>query len=195
VRTKVRAARKRGLLAQWHGPEALDDFYAVYRDTMRRLGSPVHARRFFAIAAAAVGARLLIVRDTAEEAQGRAVAAAFVVSDERWIGFPFAASLTAARAKHPNLLLYWTLIETACREGYAALDLGRSPRGSGPAHFKAQWGAEEEPLAYAIRPTRPGAGGPDDAASPRLHAAAAVWRRLPERLTDAAGPHLARRLP
>jgi FemAB-related protein (PEP-CTERM system-associated) len=190
VRTKVRAARERGLTSRWAGVEALDEFHAIYLDTMHRLGSPPHARRLFEAICAHLphAVRLLFIMDGA-----RAIATAFVMRDARWIGFPWAASRADAFAKHPNNLLYWTLIEDACAAGYAALDLGRSPRASGTAHFKLQWGGVATPLWYyfalAKRPPR------RDASDRSMMVASALWRCLPRSAADAWGPWFARRLP
>jgi FemAB-related protein (PEP-CTERM system-associated) len=192
VRTKVRAARSRGLTAHWHGEEALDDFFAAYADTMHRLGSPPHSKRLFSrlFAIYPDAARVLAIRDGA-----LVVAAAIVIQDGRWIGFPWAASLSKAISKHPNNLLYWTLIEYACTAGYANLDLGRSPRDSGTAHFKLQWGAEPRELNYYFGLARARAVPHRDAKDRHMILASLLWRHLPLALANLAGPWLARLIP
>lgn len=192
VRTKVRATKKRGLTTVWRGIDALDDFLVVYRETMKRLGSPMHSPAFFRHIFDAFGshARLLTVLDN----EGVTTAAAVVISDDRWIGFPFAASATRGLHQHPNNLLYWHLIETAKDEGFERLDMGRSPIGGGTAHFKRQWGANEDRLQYdflAVRGKLPEL----NANAPSLKLAARVWHYLPNRVTDTLGPILAKRLP
>lgn len=194
VRTKVRAARKRGLTVTWNNTDdaTIEAFYRLYLDTMRRLGSPPHSLGLFRSTAQMfeTETKILLVMDGTEP-----VAGAFLMHDDRWVGFPWAASSTAARSKHPNNLLYWSIIEWACDKGYANLDLGRSPAGSGTAHFKTQWGGIARPLNYYFRMT--GAGQPPrrDATDPLMLVASTVWRRLPAGLSTRLGPALARLVP
>ena len=72
VRNQVRKAMTSGLTPAWCGIEGLDDFYAVFAQNMRDLGSPVHAKRFFAaiLEEFAGDARLLLVRDGSQVVAG-----------------------------------------------------------------------------------------------------------------------------
>lgn len=192
VRTKVRAASRRNLHFEWLSNEGLDPFFQVYLDTMHRLGSPPHSKKLFSsiIDVYSDEAKFGIVFDGTQ-----AVAAALVMHDGKWIGFPWAGSLTTARAKHPNNLLYWSIIKMACENGFDYLDLGRSPVNSGTLHFKKQWGAETRPLHYYYglpdKQTMPGR----DAKDPFMVFASNCWRRLPRGITDRIGPSLARLIP
>ena len=48
----------------------------------------------------------------------------------------------------PNMLLYWSVLEFACRQGFRVFDFGRSSPDSGTFKFKAQWGAAPVPLYW-----------------------------------------------
>ena len=61
---------------------------------------------------------------------------------------PWAACSKEHFALCPNMLLYWETIRTACADGFARFDFGRSTRQSGTYRFKRQWGAQEEPLFW-----------------------------------------------
>lgn len=192
VRTKIRAAKKRGLRVAWGGRDFLGSFFGLYAETMHRLGSPPHSKLFFQTILDVFSdqARILVILDGDEPA-----AAAFVMQDNRWIGFPWASSSMRMRTKHPNNLLYWSLIEKACGEGYDTLDMGRSPIGSGTLHFKKQWGGVVRPLWYHFHST----GGEPlvslDASDPVMKLASHMWRRLPIRMANRLGPSLARLIP
>lgn len=194
VRTKVRAARARGLRVEWASGNAaaIDVFFHLYAETMHRLGSPPHSKTlFWNVAEAFAGeSQIVLVFDGDDP-----VAGAFMMYDGRWVGFPWAASLMQARVKHPNNLLYWAIIEWACERGYKTLDLGRSPVGSGTAHFKTQWGGVARPLSYYYALT--GAKKPPgrDAGDPAMVLASKIWRRLPRSVANWAGPSLAPLIP
>ncbi|MBI4551947.1 MAG: FemAB family PEP-CTERM system-associated protein [Candidatus Latescibacteria bacterium] len=192
VRTKVREAIRNGLCVRWGGPDDLNDFYALYTHTMHRLGSPPHAKALF----------LNILNVFPEHTEialvlhgERPVAGAFVMHDRGWIGFPWAASLAEAHPLRPNNLLYWSIIERACREGFLGLDLGRSPIGSGTMHFKRQWGATVHPLAYYYGLVDGHHLPGRDASDPMMVRASRVWRWLPARAAAWLGPRLARLIP
>lgn len=192
VRTKIRRARAAGLVAEWQKEEGIAAFYPVYLATMRRLGSPPHARQLFATVFRHFRGEssILTVRQGEET-----LAAAFVLRWRDWMGIPWAASRADAFALRPNNLLFWSIIERACAEGLDELDMGRSPLGSGPAHFKRGWGARERPLCYLrLRPDGK-VLPPLNPASPLLRGASSLWRRLPAWLAARWGPYLARRLP
>jgi len=192
VRTKVRAAERRGLSVEWAGAERLDEFFHVYADTMHRLGSPPHKIGLFQAIFDAYpeGVELALVTDGAQT-----VAGGFVMHDHRWFGFPWAGSLTEAMRNHPNNLLYWALIERASKAGYKALDLGRSPVDSGTARFKVQWGGTARPLHYSYALVKASEIPQRDASDPLMQTASKIWRRLPVGLANRLGPSLARLIP
>ncbi len=192
VRTKVRAAERRGLAVEWAGADQLNDFFRVYADTMHRLGSPPHKKALFRniLEAYGNGAELALVTDGAQT-----VAGAFVMHDGRWFGFPWAGSLTAAMRNHPNNLLYWALIERACKGGYRSFDLGRSPTDSGTAHFKVQWGGAARPLHYYYALVTASKLPQREASDPMMQTASRIWRRMPIGLANRLGPSLARLIP
>lgn len=192
VRTKVSRALERGLEISWGDRDHIDDFYRLYAHTMSRLGSPPHAKALFehTIKAYPDQAQIALVMYG-----NQAIAGAFLMHNERWIGFPWAASLAGSHPLRPNNLLYWRIIELACRKGYAALDLGRSPVESGTLHFKMQWGGTARPLWYYYHVDSGKAPSIRDTSSPAMRAASWLWRRFPERFSTRLGSHLARLIP
>jgi FemAB-related protein (PEP-CTERM system-associated) len=190
VRNQVRKAMSSGLTPSWCGAEGLDDFYAVFAQNMRDLGSPVHARRFFAtiVEEFAGNARLLLVRDGR-----RAVAGGVCMIFRDTVLVPWASSLRQWRSRCPSNLLYWEVIRSACEKGLRWLDFGRSSRGGGTYRFKMQWGGEERPLHW--EGSAPGGRqsliNTDDH---RYRLVIRAWQSLPVTLTKVIGPRLRRRL-
>lgn len=192
-RNRVRKGDKQGLTVAWAGPEALDEFYAVYAVNMRDLGSPVHSRGFFqAMLAALPGtARVLLVRDRG----GHAVGAAVCLFFRDTIMVPWVSSLREAFALCPNFVLYWEVIRSGCRAGYRLLDLGRSFRTAGTFEFKRQWGAQPHTLPWIFVDAAPGAPPPVDRDARRFGPLIRVWKRLPVPVANAVGPWIRRQVP
>jgi FemAB-related protein (PEP-CTERM system-associated) len=192
-RNRVRKGEKNGLVATWHGAEALDDFYRVFAVNMRDLGSPVHGRRFFqAMLAELPGtARVLLVRD----ATGRTVGAAVCLFFRDTIMVPWVSSLREAFQLCPNFALYWAVIRLGCRTGARALDLGRSFRSAGTYEFKRQWGAQPHPLPWIFLDTAPGAPPPVDRDASRFELLVRAWKRIPVPIATALGPWIRAQVP
>lgn len=192
-RNRVRKGEKHGLRAEWGGAALLDDFYRVFAVNMRDLGSPVHARRFFAEMLAALPdvARVLVVRDRG----GRAVGAAVCLFFRDTIMVPWVSSLREAFALCPNFVLYWEVVRTGCRDGYRTLDLGRSMRSAGTYEFKRQWGAEPHPLPWIFADVVPGAAPPTDRDTSRFRLLVEAWKRLPVPVANAVGPWIRGQVP
>lgn len=187
VRNQVRKAERSGLSVEFGHRETLDAFYDVFAVNMRDLGSPVHARAFFATLLEAFGdrARVGLVRK-GPTVIGGLIALAF----KDTLVVPWASSLRQYMALCPNVLLYWETLTSACRDGFARFDFGRSSRDSGTYRFKRQWGAQEVPLYWYQIPIRQGGGRSLSPADSRGALLVAVWRRLPVGVTRWAGPRV-----
>ena len=164
VRNQVRKARRHGATVRVGGSELLADFYAVFAENMRDLGSPVHDPRLFArlLGDPSLEAAVLVV-----DLGGRAAAAAVVFIHEGTMSNPWASSRRPLRPYCVNMLLYWAMLELAIARGCGVFDFGRSTADS-PAHrFKGQWGAKTRPLSWHVFSRR-----------------GAKWRPELERLAD-----------
>jgi FemAB-related protein (PEP-CTERM system-associated) len=191
VRNQIRKAEKQQLSVAWGGPELLDEFYAVFAENMRDLGTPVFGRRLFACILAQFPscAELCVVRMA-----GQPTAAGLLIHGAGVSEIPSASSLRRYNATNANMLLYWHLLQRSISRGQQVFDFGRSSPDSGTFRFKRQWGAEPEPAAWqyylrkgTIRDMRP-----DNA---RFQPLIAAWRRLPVRLTRLLGPPIVRGIP
>jgi FemAB-related protein (PEP-CTERM system-associated) len=185
VRNQVRKATSAGLASAWCGVEGLDDFYRVFAENMRDLGSPVHGRRFFArmLEEFAGTARLLLLRDGA-----RTIAGCVVMTFRDTVLVPWASSLRELRAKCPSNLMYWEVMRSACDKGLRTLDFGRSSPGSGTYRFKMQWGGQEHSLHWERLDPDARPAALVDTANPRVQWMVRAWQRLPVPLATAIGP-------
>ena len=191
VRNQIKKAQKSELTVYDGGAKLLDDFYRVFAENMRDLGTPVYSRRFFAevLAQFPATARVFVVR-----LGGEPVAAAISYSFRDTLEVPWASSLKSSRPLCANTLLYWHMMLHAIAEGRATFDFGRSTPGDGPFQFKRQWGAEPSTLAWEYRILE--GGVPDHSPSnPKFQMAIAMWKRLPVPVATWLGPSIVRSIP
>lgn len=192
LRSQIKRPVREGAEGVCGGAELLDEFYAVFSRNMRDLGTPVYPRRFFAAALERFpqNARIFVIR-----LHGKAVASGFVVGHGERLEIPWASSLREANAVGVNMLLYWQVLEYACRNGYKVFDFGRSTRDSGTFKFKQQWGAEPRQLYWHYWLRHGGEPPVMNPANPKYRFAVAAWQRLPLAIANRLGPMLVKNLP
>lgn len=192
VRNQVRKAQKDGLTARVGGADLLDEFYGVFARNMRDLGTPVYPKALFAqtLRAFPDRATVFVVRTGLTP-----VAASISLRFRDTVLVPWASSLRDFRQHCPNMLLYWSMMEHAVRGGAAIFDFGRSTPGSGPHHFKLQWGAAEAPLHWEYALLSRTAPPDDSKENPKFGAVIDAWKRLPVPVANAIGPRIIRHIP
>lgn len=185
VRNQVRKAEKSHLTAATGGAELLGEFYPVFAETMRDLGTPVYPRRFFDAVLQACGAlgRVHVVR-----LEGRPVAASITIDHAGRTEVPWAASLRAHRQLCPNMLLYWHMLQDTIVRGVRTFDFGRSTPGEGTFHFKKQWKAEAVPLHWEYALIGRDALPDQSPTNAKFHLAIETWKRLPLAVANRLGP-------
>jgi serine/alanine adding enzyme len=192
VRNQVRKGEKHGLQFSSGGPELLDQFYAVFAQNMRDLGTPVYSRRFFAevLSAFPDETRLFVVL-----ANGKPAAASFVHWYRDVIQVPWASALREFNPLCANVLLYWHMLRFAIERGFRTFDFGRSTPNEGTFHFKKQWGAVPRELVWEYW-TPEGRPMPElNPKNPKFDLAIRVWQRLPLRVANTLGPLVVRNIP
>jgi FemAB-related protein (PEP-CTERM system-associated) len=147
VRNQVRKAKKSGYKAIIGGPELLTQFYAVFSENMRDLGSPVHDRRLFDQMAHHLPDQLKIVIVKTGDIP---VAAAMVFCHNKTLFNPWASSLRRYRPDCPNMLLYWRMLSHGLEKGCRWFDFGRSSPRASTCRFKCQWGAKPQALTWHV---------------------------------------------
>ena len=186
-RAMVRKAIDRGLTASVN--QDVVGLHRIYAESVRNLGTPVFARRYFEILAETFSSCMdvLTVRDA-----GVPVAAVmnFYWRDE--VIPYYGGGTAAARACHANDFMYWEVMRHAASRGCRMFDFGRSKIGTGAFSFKKNWGFEPRPLDYRFR-VAPGAKIPDhNPLNPKYRLFIAAWKRLPLPVANLIGPHIVR---
>ena len=186
-RAMVRKAIQRGLMSET-GRDA-DALHAIYAESVRNLGTPVFARRYFRLLLEVFGAAadVLTVRDG-----GTAIAAVlnFWFRDE--VLPYYGGGTAAARLRAGNDFMYWEVMRRARARGCRVFDFGRSKEGTGSFAFKHNWGFAPTPLDYRFL-LAPGRAVPEiNPLNPKFRLFIAAWKRLPLPVTKLLGPPIVR---
>ncbi len=165
--------------------------HRIYAESVRNLGTPVFARRWFQALLDGFGedAEIVTIRE-----QGTPVAAVmnFTFRDEV---LPYYGGGTyAARHCYANDFMYWEVMRRAAGRGLSLFDFGRSKRGTGAFAFKKNWGFEPAPIMHRYR-LAPGVAIPDlNPLNPKYRLFIAAWKKLPLPLANLLGPAIVRGL-
>jgi FemAB-related protein (PEP-CTERM system-associated) len=189
LRSQVKKPLKEGLTAKIGGKALLEDFYSVFSANMRDLGSPVHSRKLIenVLMEFSNEARIAVVYGKG----ARPMASSIVIGFKDTLENPWASALREYSALSPNMLLYWTMLEYACNQGFRYFDFGRSSPGEGTYFFKEQWGAKPMSLNWHIVSVDGRPLGSEDASDKaRFGKAISYWQMLPIPVTKILGPKI-----
>jgi FemAB-related protein (PEP-CTERM system-associated) len=191
VRNQVRKGQKVNLTIEWGDHNLLSDFYDVFSENMRDLGTPVYGLKFFSgiLDQFPDRSELAIVR------HGRVpVAVALILHGWGISEVPSAGSLRHYRASNANMVLYWHLLERTIKRGNHVFDFGRSTKDSNTYRFKKQWGARPEPAVWQYY-SRRGAIGELRPENPKYRPLIRLWKYMPVQITRWLGPWIVRGIP
>ncbi len=186
LRTKIKRPLKSGLYTKIGGIELFDDFYSVFCINMRDLGSPVHSGKIIKNTVKEFSRQSKIVIAYMKETP---VACGLVIGYQATLENPWASSLKELSRLRPNMLLYWSMLEYACDNGYTKFDFGRSTPGEGTYEFKKQWGATPYPLYWhTLSKNGKSALHQNEPEKSKFSKAIQYWQKLPVSVTKIAGP-------
>jgi FemAB-related protein (PEP-CTERM system-associated) len=189
LRSQIKKAEKNGLSFSWGGQEHIHQFYAVFTENMRDLGSPTHSRTWFSAILRNYGKNcaLGIVKYGDKVVGGGLI---LTVADR--VSIPWASTLRSYNKLAPNMLLYWNILKYAADAGYTTFDFGRSSLEEGTYKFKKQWGAEPHPLNWysSTPPKTPATASASPAGKGKRQLLAETWAKLPLPLANFLGPRI-----
>ncbi|RMD80216.1 MAG: FemAB family PEP-CTERM system-associated protein [Gammaproteobacteria bacterium] len=193
VPRKQRAMIRKGIQAGLRAEpeEGVDTLHRVYARSVRRLGTPVFARSYFALLREVFGeaCEVLVVYEGREPV---AAVLSFVFRDE--ILPYYGGGTERARQVKGNDFMYWEVMRRAAARGLRRFDYGRSKVGTGSYAFKKNWGFVPEPLHYEYRLVKARRVPEVNPLNPRYRLFVETWKRLPLPLTLWLGPRLIRHL-
>ncbi len=185
LRSQVKKPIKEGLVSKVGGIELLDDFYKVFSINMRDLGSPLHSKKLImhVLEAFPGKARIVLVYKDSEP-----LACSLIAGFNDTLENPWASALRQYNRLSPNMLLYWTMLEYACDNGYKFFDFGRSTPDEGTYKFKEQWGAKPEPFHWHYISLNSQPINEDTSKKSKFDKAIQYWQKLPVPVTKILGP-------
>ncbi len=191
-RAQVKRPVREGVVFLSGGVELLDDFYYVFSNNMRDLGTPVYSKQFFKeiLNTFNENAFIAVVR-----LKGEAVGAGFLIGNNGKLEIPWASTLRKVNRIGVNMFLYWNILKTAIEKDFRLFDFGRSSKDSGTLKFKKQWGGHEKQL-YWYYDLPEGQPLPNlNPSSGKFGAAISVWKKIPVTITNLVGPSIVKNLP
>ena len=192
LRNQIRKSQKSGLEFRCGRMELLDDFYEVFAQNMRDLGTPVYAKKFFCTVLETFPETTMI---GAVYFEGIIIAAGLLSWFRKKIEIPWASSNKFYNARCPNHMLYWQLIELAIERKFSEFDFGRSTLNEGTYNFKKQWGALPMQLNWQYQMDSNAKLPHLSPDNPKYRLAIRAWQHLPIPITKIVGPWIVRSIP
>jgi len=185
LRSQIRKPIKKGLKSQIGGLELLDIFYDVFSVNMRDLGSPVHSKKLAqnVLQEFPENAKIVVVYEGEHP-----IACSLIVGFKDTLENPWASALREYGRFSPNMLLYWTMLEYACDNGYKYFDFGRSSPNDGTYKFKEQWGAKPAPLHWQYISLNGHQIDEETSEKSKFDKAIQYWKKIPIPVTKIIGP-------
>ncbi len=187
TRKKVNYGMKSGLVAG--ASRDTGPLYEIHLRRFRELGTPCFPRSYFDLVLKHFGERAIL---NYAYADNKPVAFKFDVMFRGSFLAIVAGQLAAYKRLNPNIILFRQSVADAVTHGFSEIDMGRSSRGSGPAHYKACMGFDETPLGYQYLLAEDAKLSFYTTSGLKFRLAGAVWRKMPLACTAALGPKLVR---
>lgn len=192
IRSKQRNVIRKGIKNGLQGRlGSVGEFYPVYAESVRNLGTPVFPRALFDAIVATFGDAIEVV---IAELEGRAISAAMNFYYRGRVCPYYWGGTHAARGLNGNDFLAWEIIGRAAVRGCTVFDFGRSKRDTGPYQWKLNLGFEPTPLFYEYELVRDLAMPDINPLNPKYRLFIDCWKRLPLPLAGLLGPLLSRSL-
>lgn len=169
----------------------VDNFYKLYAESLRNLGTPVLAKQYFQNLKTMLQDKCSILT-VFHENQAVSSVLSFYHQDTV---FPYyGGGSNKARDVSANDYMYHQLMKAATEQGLKQFDYGRSKIGTGSYRFKKHWGFEETPLHYTIIPIRAKSPPNLNPTNPKYQLMIKTWQKLPLVVSNTLGPVIARRI-
>lgn len=188
-RAMVRKGIKAGLVSTID--DDVERFFYAYSSSVRNLGTPVFAKRYFQILRDVFGddCEILTVEHDGEVMTS---VMSFYFRDE--VLPYYGGGVAAARQVKANDFMYWEVMRRAAARGIRIFDYGRSKVDTGAYSFKKNWGFEPQPLAYEFHLVKADSLPDINPLNPKYRYFIAAWQKMPLWMSQWVGPMISRSL-
>ncbi len=192
LRSQIRRAQRESTQVLIGRKDLLDEFYRVYSQNMRDLGSPVQGKPFIAniLATFPDNSWLIVIRY-----QQRPVATSLLLGSDYTLEIPLASTLRAVNPLSINMLLYREVLKFAISRKFKQFDFGRSTKNGNTYRFKQQWGAQPKQLYWHYWLGQSEQPPSLNASNPKYAMVIAIWKHLPLVFTNMVGPAIVKNIP
>ena len=188
-RAMIRKGIKAGLRS--HLDTDTDRFFRVYSESVRNLGTPVYAARYFSILHEVFREDCEILTVTHD---GRPLASVMSFYFRNEVLPYYGGGTVDARRFKGNDFMYWELMRRAGERGIEIFDFGRSKKGTGAYSFKKNWGFEPQEMPYRYHLIRSAAMPDINPMNPKYRLFVSMWKKLPLPVANFIGPLISRGL-
>jgi FemAB-related protein (PEP-CTERM system-associated) len=188
TRNQVRRGKKEGFEVS-SGDELWLDFYRVFTEHMRDLGSPAHSKLFYQNIRKHLSGYVKFIVIKEDETP---VGGAMLFEINGTATNLHTVALRKYNRRCPNYLLYWEMIKGSCERGNHSFDMGRSEENSPNLKFKQNWGPDVKTLNYEYLLKKDTEIPYLDPRNPRYRLPIAAWKKLPVSVSNRIGPWLIR---
>ncbi len=190
-RAMVRKGIKAGLSSVIH--QDLEQFYAIYAESVRNLGTPVFRKKYFYNLYQTFAGDCELLSVNTPDGQAIASVMSFYFKDQ--VLPYYGGSLPLARAVKGNDFMYWQLLNhAAMTKGCRIFDYGRSKQGTGSYRFKKNWGFEPKPLHYQYYLVKATEMPNINPLNPKYQWFIKLWKNLPLSIANRLGPFLVKNI-
>lgn len=171
--------------------QKIDRFFYAYSSSVRNLGTPVFARKYFQILREVFGEACEILTI---EHNGQVVSSVMSFYFRNEVLPYYGGGTTEARDLKANDFMYWELMRRAADRGIQIFDYGRSKQGTGSYSFKKHWGFEPQPLHYEVKLVKVREIPEVNPLNPKYRFFIQAWQRLPLSVSQWIGPFISKNL-
>ena len=191
---KQRAMVRKGIKAELRGEidKNVDRFFALFAENVHRHGTPTHSKRYFQLLTEVFKGDCEVLTVVSSANKPLSTVLTFYFRDE--VLPYYAGDDQSARDFAANDFKYWELMRRAVERGCKHFDFGRSKIGTGPYHFKKNWGFEPLPLNYEYQLHRAQQIPDQNPLNPKYRLFIKAWQAMPLTLANWFGPHIVKYL-
>ena len=171
--------------------QEIDRFFYAYSASVRNLGTPVFARKYFQILREVFGEACEILTI---EHHGQVVSSVMSFYFRNEVLPYYGGGTTEARDLKANDFMYWELMRRAAERGIQIFDYGRSKQDTGSYSFKKHWGFEPQPLHYEVKLVKAHEIPEVNPLNPKYRFFIQAWQKLPLSVSQWIGPFISKNL-